>query len=56
MNLILLIIVEWIQRNKQHSLDIDTLPFYLRYAIYLGMTFIIFAFGGHTVNFIYFQF
>lgn len=55
-NLALLIIVEWLQRNKQHSLDITELPAYLRYSIYIVMCFIIFAFGGHTVNFIYFQF
>ena len=55
-NLVLLIVVEWCQRNKQHSLDIANLPVYVRYFIYLGMAFIIFAFGGHTVNFIYFQF
>ena len=55
-NLTLLILVEWIQRDKQHSLDIVTIPAYLRYSIYFIMSFIIFAFGGHTVNFIYFQF
>lgn len=55
-NLLLLIMVEWFQRNKQHSLDIATLPAYLRYTIYIVMAFIIYAFGGHTVNFIYFQF
>ena len=55
-NLALLIVVEWFQRNKQHSLDIANLPTYLRYSIYLAMAFIIFAFGGNTVNFIYFQF
>ena len=55
-NIVLLIIVEWLQRNKQHSFDIATLPSYLRYCLYLGMAFILFAFGGQTVNFIYFQF
>ena len=55
-NLALLIVVEWFQRNKQHSFDIANLPTYLRYAIYFGMCFIIVAFGGNTVNFIYFQF
>ena len=55
-NLALLIVVEWFQRNKQHSLDIATLPYYLRYCIYFTMAFILFAFGGNTINFIYFQF
>jgi len=56
LNLALMIIVEWLQRSKQHSLDIAQLPTYMRYAIYLGLIFFIFAFGGNTVNFIYFQF
>ena len=55
-NLLLLIMVEWFQRNKQHSLDIAAIPAYLRHAIYFVMAFVIFSFGGHTVNFIYFQF
>lgn len=56
LNLMLLVVVEWLQRDKQHSLDITNLPVYCRYAIYYGLLFIIFAFGGNTVNFIYFQF
>ena len=56
LNLALMIMVEWIQRNKQHSLDIANLPACCRYAIYYGLCFIIFACGGNTVNFIYFQF
>lgn len=56
MNIGLLFVVEWFTRKKKHGLDVATLPAYLRYAIYLGMAFIIFAFGGNTVNFIYFQF
>ena len=56
MNLCLLIVVEWLMRNKSHGLDITSVPVYVRYAIYLALCFIIFAFGGNTVNFIYFQF
>ena len=56
MNIGLLFVVEWFMRRKKHGLDVANLPAYLRYAIYLGMAFIIFAFGGNTVNFIYFQF
>lgn len=56
LNIGLLIVVEWFMRNKKHGLDIVSVPAYLRYAIYLGMAFVIFAFGGNTVNFIYFQF
>ena len=56
MNIGLLFVVEWFMRKKKHGLDVANLPAYIRYLIYLGMTFIIFAFGGNTVNFIYFQF
>lgn len=56
MNMGLLFIVEWFMRNKKHGLDVAALPAYVRYGIYLAMCFIIFAFGGNTVNFIYFQF
>ncbi len=56
LNIGLLFVVEWFMRKKKHGLDVANLPSYLRYAIYLGMAFIIFAFGGNTVNFIYFQF
>lgn len=56
MNIGLLFVVEWFMRRKKHGLDVANLSAYIRYAIYLGMAFIIFAFGGNTVNFIYFQF
>ena len=55
-NIGLLILVEWLMRDRKHGLDIASIPAYMRYAIYFGMVFIIFAFGGNTVNFIYFQF
>ena len=56
LNIGLLFVVEWFMRKKKHGLDVANLPSYLRYAIYFGMAFIFFAFGGNTVNFIYFQF
>ena len=56
MNIGLLFVVEWFMRNKKHGLDVETLPAYVRYGIYLALCFIIFAFGGNTVNYIYFQF
>ena len=55
-NIGLLICIEWLMRNRNHGLDITSVPAYLRYAIYVVILFIIFAFGGNTVNFIYFQF
>lgn len=55
-NIAFLLMVEWLMRRKKHGLDVANLPASLRYAIYLVMTFTIFAFGGNTVNYIYFQF
>ena len=55
-NLGLMILIEWIMRNRSHGLDIHHIPMCVRYGIYLVLCFIIFAFGGNTVNFIYFQF
>ena len=56
MNIILLLLMEWATRNKRHGLDLVALPIYVRYFIYLVFAFILFAFGGQTANFIYFQF
>lgn len=56
MNIIILILVEWMARMRNHGLDIKHLHPVLRYAIYLGVLFLLFAFGGQTANFIYFQF
>ena len=56
MNIMILIVVEWVTRKRMHGLDLVGLPTYLRYFIYLVFAFILFAFGGQTTNFIYFQF
>jgi hypothetical protein len=56
MNIMILIVVEWVARMRNHGLDIRHLHPVVRYAIYLGVLFLLFAFGGQTANFIYFQF
>ena len=56
MNIMILIVVEWVVRMRNHGLDIKHLHPVVRYAIYLGVLFLLFAFGGQTANFIYFQF
>ena len=56
MNIVIMIVVEWLMRTHQHGLDIRSLHPVFRYTIYAGLLFILFAFSGHTVNFIYFQF
>ena len=54
--LAIMFITEWLMRNKRHGLDIASLPPYVRYIIYLVVIFIVGIFGGHTTNYIYFQF
>jgi alginate O-acetyltransferase complex protein AlgI len=53
----ILIIVEWIQRKKQHGLEIDTVNYTtVRWAIYCCVIFLILNFSGLQQEFIYFQF
>lgn len=55
--IVIMLLVEWIQRRKEHGLDLSGVRFRaVRYAIYLAVLFITFALGGHAENFIYFQF
>ena len=55
--ILILIVVEWIQRKKQHGLEIDGIKFAaLRWAIYYLVIFVILNFGGSQQQFIYFQF
>ncbi len=57
MNIIILLLVEWIQRGKSHALELSAIHnCYIRWAIYFAVLFILFAFGGNATNFIYFQF
>ena len=53
----IMLLVEWLQRDKEHGLDLSGIKVGLvRYVAYLAVLFMTFAFGGHAVNFIYFQF
>ena len=57
--LILFILIEWIQREKQHGLELnEKYPKLLRWSIYLLSIFIIYLFGNYSSSyeFIYFQF
>jgi len=56
--IILFILTEWLQREKQHALQFDKiiLPKILRWAIYYGIVILIIEFGGIQQQFIYFQF
>ena len=52
----LLAIIEWIQRTKEHCLDISIKSPVLRFLIYFLVFFITIAGSGNPVTFIYFQF
>ena len=54
--IILLLIVEWIQRTKEHGLDIVNRPIVLRWIVYWFLACIILLHNEKTTSFIYFQF
>ena len=57
MNILVLLLVEWLQRGKSHALELSAIhKSFIKWAIYLGVLFLIIAFGGNAKNFIYFQF
>lgn len=57
MNMLVLLLVEWLQRGKPHALDLSAInKGFVRWAVYVGVLFLLFAFGGNATNFIYFQF
>ena len=57
LSIILMIIIEWIQRDKQHAFEFRRhIPAVVRYTIYVIIILMIIMFGGHAENFIYFQF
>ena len=57
---VILLIVEWIQRDKQHVLQFSSNfvvnHTWLRYSIYALLIFLLFRFSGEVQTFIYFQF
>lgn len=56
--ILLMLVVEWLQRSKQHGLEIDDLriPAIVRIGIYYSIVFSILVFGKGMQDFIYFQF
>jgi D-alanyl-lipoteichoic acid acyltransferase DltB (MBOAT superfamily) len=51
------IIFEWVQRKKEHALQIQNIKHRsIRWGIYLLISFIVLMFGGGAQKFIYFQF
>lgn len=57
MNILILLSVEWVQREKMHGLEVSAIKNgMVRGLVYLGVLLLLFAFGGQTTDFIYFQF
>ncbi len=55
--IVLMLVVEWVQRDKPHALDLTNIQScVLRYVIYVFVLFLTFSLGGRAENFIYFQF
>jgi len=56
--ILILVVAEWSQRDKQHALQLGHLPLsrITRWSIYYFIIFIILLFGGSQQEFIYFQF
>jgi len=57
--ILLLLLIEWLQRNKQHGLEGISNNQYLRWGIYLFITAVIIFAGAYSSGpqeFIYFQF
>jgi D-alanyl-lipoteichoic acid acyltransferase DltB (MBOAT superfamily) len=51
------VLIEWLNRNKQHGLQIDSIKIsVIRWIIYFTLIVIIWAIGGQKETFIYFQF
>jgi len=54
---LLFIAFEWVKRDKQHALEINKLPVFIRWSVYLIFGFVVLlSFGNNPNSFIYFQF
>lgn len=55
--IVVMLLVEWLLRDRVHGLDLSGIKSgAVRIVAYLAVLFMVFALGGHAVNFIYFQF
>lgn len=53
----LMLVVEWIQKDKQHGMDLSNIyKAWVRYVIYFVIITIVFWLGGHAEEYVYFQF
>lgn len=57
LSIVLLVVVEWLQRNKKHGLEIYSIKSHsVKFSIYFVIIALVFWFGGKGETFIYFQF
>jgi alginate O-acetyltransferase complex protein AlgI len=55
--ILLFLAFEWIQRRKQHAMQVAGIPRLARWTVYLGVIFLIFLYGNfNKTEFIYFAF
>jgi D-alanyl-lipoteichoic acid acyltransferase DltB (MBOAT superfamily) len=54
--LLIMVLVEWLQRDKEHGLEDLKMHPILRWGTYIGITATLFIFSGKNQQFIYFQF
>ncbi len=56
--IIVLVLVEWFQRDKEHGLEItpEKIPFSIRWSLYFFLVVLLISVGGKQEAFIYFQF
>ena len=56
-NIMILVVVEWLQRDKEHALDLSRIKqHWIKFSVYFLMLVLLFWFGGQAESFIYFQF
>lgn len=53
---LLLVVIEWMQRHREHPLQINTLPVGVRWCVYYILFLVTFFARGQEQTFIYFQF
>ena len=55
--IVLLLVVEWVQRHRQHGLDVKLIRRgWVRFSIYYLIVLLIYLYGADQQDFIYFQF
>lgn len=54
--IVVVVIFEWLQRNRQHGLEIQHYPLFIRWFFYWILTFFCLIYLGDERTFIYFQF